>query len=110
MPIDQALAQEPQPQRVSPQMRAVLAVFSYDPLLTDFIGTAVDLKNESVNWDRIFSSRLNPAQHAACLWAYGLWADCLKDQTNVFEAALSMDTNLRTAVLRALRLRWDFKK
>lgn len=98
------------PQKLSMQMRAVLAIFSYDPVLTEFIGKAVDYKNESIDWDQIFAAPLSSGQHAACLWAFSLWRDELKDQANLFDAALSMDSNLQNAVLRALRLRWGHQR
>ena len=97
--------------KISPQMRAVLAIFSYDHFLMEFIGKAVDFENDSVDWDEIFAASLNAGQHAACLWAFSLWRDELRgDYPNMFEAALSMDTNLKTAVLRALRMRWGLQR
>lgn len=102
----EAVNQSQSVQKISTQMRAVLAIFSCDSFLTDFIGKAVNFENDSVDWDQIFAAELNSSQYAACQWAFSLWRDDIRDQANVFEAALSMDSNLKTAVLRALRLRW----
>lgn len=95
-----------EPTKLTTRMKALLAIFTADPALMEFVGNAVDFQNDLVDWDRIFASSLSPEQHGSCLWAFGLWTGEPRNETNVFEVGLSLDANLRTAVLKAIRIRW----
>jgi hypothetical protein len=96
----------PTPKKYTSQMRAALAILSADSALYSIVEPMIDLKNNFIDWDKIFDLELGVSHRAACLWAFGL---CVEDgmvKGDVLNAALSMDSNLQSAVIRALRLRW----
>jgi hypothetical protein len=98
------------PRKLSTQMKAVVAIFAANQELTNFIGKEVNLSNESIDWESIFSTQLSSGLRAACEWAFAVWRDEIQANCNLFDASLSMDAELKAAILRALRLRWGIAK
>ena len=106
MSANQALEQT---QKISNQMRAVLSIVSSDSVLMDAVLPYINFKNEAIDWEKFFALPLSPGQNGACLWAHTIWTDQIRPQSNMFEAALLMDSNLQNGVLKALRLRWGIR-
>ena len=96
-------------QKISVQMRAVLSIISSDPFLMDAVLPFIDFKNEAIEWDEIFRLPLSSGHRGACQWAFSLWTDNIRENANPFEAALSMDSNLQSGILKALKLRWGIR-
>ncbi len=96
-------------QKISTQMRAVLTVLCADQHLMDATMPFVDFYRDSIKWDEIYNLPLNPTHKAAVDIAFGIWTDEQKAETNFFGPILNMETDLQTAVLRGLALRWGLK-
>lgn len=90
----------------SQQMRAVLCVLGADQSLLKRVEPFIDFERESIYWDQISKISFGSGHRAAITWAYGIWTDQQRPRANAFDAALSMDPNLQSAVLRALAIRW----
>ena len=94
------------PKKLSPKMRAVLIIISANPTLIDDVLPYIDFKNEVIEWDQIFSKIAFADGHrAACFWAYSIHTNKVRSDL-LFELSEQMDAELRSAVLRALRICW----
>lgn len=96
-------------QKISPQLRAVLTILCGDRHLMEATMPHVDLNADSIQWEGIYHLALSPTQKAAVDIAFGIWTDEQKPDTNFFGPVLNMATDLQTAVLRALAIRWGIK-
>lgn len=92
--------------KFSVQMRAVLLIFEADSYLKKSILPFIDIHNESIRWDQIFKMSFGSGHRAAVTFAYSIWTDEIRENSNPFEAALSMSIGLQQACLKALALRW----
>ena len=95
--------------KMSNQMKAVLTILSSDRELMDAAGKHVDWINESICWEPILKIAWGSGHRAALSYAYGIWRDEIRPQSNPFEDALNMDLHLRRAVIRALAIRWGLQ-
>ena len=94
------------PRQMSSQMRAVLAIFDSDPRLATAAFSAIDLRNESVDWPKIFKNLRSPDLRGAAEWAHAIWRDELPANGNPFDSALEHERKTRRAILEALAIRW----
>ncbi|MBL7545529.1 MAG: hypothetical protein JNL11_17045 [Bdellovibrionaceae bacterium] len=92
--------------RISTQMRAVLTILSADPYVMEVVKHYINLDTETIQWDPIFKFGWSSGHRACVLWAYSLWTDEIRTRSNPFDAALSLNPKLQTAVLTALSIRW----
>lgn len=92
--------------KLSVQMRAVLLIFEADPYLKKSVFPFINIQNESIRWDQIFRMSFGSGHRAAVTFAYSIWTDEIRENSNPFEAALSMSVGLQQACLKALALRW----
>lgn len=92
--------------RPSQQMRAVLCVLQADRNLFERVKPFIDFERESIFWDQISKISLGSGHRGAIAWAFGIWTDEQKPRANVFDSALSLDSRMQAAVLRALAIRW----
>jgi hypothetical protein len=92
--------------RPSQQMRAVLCLLKADPTLFQRVRPFIDFDRESIYWDQISKISFGSGHRGAIALAYGIWTDEQKSRANVFDGALSMDSRLQAAALRALAIRW----
>ncbi|MGZ3749486.1 MAG: hypothetical protein ACXVCE_09030 [Bacteriovorax sp.] len=95
--------------RASAQMLAVLTVFSSDANLMAQVLPFIDLDQESILWEEIFKLPFGSDYQGAVDFAYGLWTDRVRENTNLFDAALSLNPKIQAALLQALALRWGLK-
>ncbi len=91
---------------LSPELAAVLHLFSHDEELRTKALPHVDAERRLVNWPSVFESDYGSGHAAAVLWAYSLWTDTAS-VPDPFSIAFSMDAGLRRAVIRALAIRWS---
>jgi len=87
-------------------MRAVLRIIETDNYLRDNVLPFIDLEHESIEWDQIFSFAFGSGHRAALVFAFGLWADQLRDGSDPFDAAFSLNPTLQRAVFQGLAIRW----
>jgi hypothetical protein len=92
--------------KLSPQMCAVLPIITADQFLSDAVFRHIDIQNDSIEWDPIFSLNLGTGFRAAIQFAYAAWTDRIKPDSQLFEDALSMDPELQRACLKAIGMRW----
>lgn len=92
--------------KLSPQMCAVLRIITAEQLLSDAVFRFINIQDDSIDWDAIFSLDLGASYLAAIQFAYAVWTDRLKPDSHLFEDALSMSPELRRACLKAIGIRW----
>jgi hypothetical protein len=95
--------------KLSTQMRAVLLIFNADPYLMEAVSPWINLETESIYWDKIFKLSFSSGHRAATLWAYGIWTDSQPPRGDIFDAADSLSSNFKVAILEALCLRWGLR-
>ncbi len=88
------------------QLRAVLTIVSSDQELRRKALPFVNFERQEVNWSGIFKSDLGSGHRAALVWAKSLYRDEAPTKVDPFDRALSMDVNMRRAVLEAIAIRW----
>ena len=103
-----AVMSKPQ-RKLSTQMQAVLLILNADPNLMERVRSFINVESETISWDPLLKMGLGSGHRAAITWAYGVWTDELRPESNPFDAALSLDPKLQVAVLKALGLRWGLK-
>lgn len=91
------------------QLRAVLTIVNADQELQRKALPFVDTVRQEVNWSEIFKTDLGSGHRAAMLWAKSLYRDETPAKVDPFDRALSMDSNLRGAVLQAIAIRWGLE-
>ena len=94
--------------KLSPQMCAVLRIFTTEQFLSDAVFRFVNIQSDSIDWEPIFSLDLGAGYRAAIQFAYAVWTDQLKPNSQLFEDALSMSPELQKSCLKAFGIRWDF--
>ncbi len=104
--MQQTIKKQIFPQRPSQQMRAVLCLLKADPNLYQRVQPFIDFDRESIYWDQISKISFGSGHRGALTLAYGIWTDEQRPRANVFDGALSMDSRLQSAALRALAIRW----
>lgn len=92
----------------SQQMQAFLLILSADPYLMKAVAPFINLKTETIYWDKILKIPFGSGHKGAIRWAYGVWTDEMP-YGNCFDGALSMSPLLQVAVLEALCLRWGLR-
>ena len=92
--------------KLSAQLRAVLLIVQADPHLEQLVMPHISLETESINWEKIYSIEFCPGHKAAITWCFNLWTDRYRPRVNSFDAALSLESHFKQAVLHALGLRW----
>lgn len=96
--------------KLSIHMRAVLTIVYADSTLMERCLPYIHPQRDSIEWTKIFSYYWGSGHNAAMSWAYGLWTDQHRSKVrSPFDSALSMDSHLRVAVLRAIGIRWGFR-
>ncbi|HEY8269957.1 MAG TPA: hypothetical protein VIG33_03655 [Pseudobdellovibrionaceae bacterium] len=93
--------------KLSPQMCAVLRIITADQFLSDAVFRFINIQNDSIEWELIFSLDLDLGHRAAIEFANMVWNDRLKPDSQLFEDALSMSPELQRACLKALGMRWE---
>lgn len=88
------------------ELRAVLAIVECDDELKAKARPYVNIEKREIDWNKIFANEFSPGHRAALLWAKSLWLDRKPMKVDPFWRALTMDNNLRTAVLKAVAIRW----
>lgn len=91
------------------ELRAILQIFRHDGELQTKALLHVDIKRQSVNWDRIWKNDFGGAHAAAIIWAQAIWCDQIQTHSDPFDRAFAMSPGLQQAVLRALAIRWGFR-
>lgn len=95
--------------KFSPQMLAVLLIFSADPSLMRLVESHVDMAADEIRWDEIRKISFCSGHLGAVGIAYAVWTDQVLEGVPVFDAALSMDSRLKRACIQALSMRWGLK-
>lgn len=88
------------------QLRAVLTIVNADQELCTKALPFINIERQEVDWSGIFKNDLGSGQRAALVWAKSLYRDEAPAKVDPFDRALSMDANLRGAVLKAVAIRW----
>ncbi len=92
--------------KLSPQMCAVLRIVTAEQFLSDAVFRYINIQNDSIDWEPIFSLDLGTGFRAAIDIAYAVWTDRLKPGSQLFEDSLSMSPELQRACLKAIGIRW----
>lgn len=104
--MQQAIEIQRSARKPSQQMRAVLCVLEADQNLFERVKPFIDFEMETIYWGQLSRISLGSGHRAAVTWAYSLWTDEPRPRANAFDAALSMDSHLQSALLKALAIRW----
>lgn len=97
-------------QKRSVQMRALLLILEADSNLLKSVETFINFDTETIYWQQILKIPFGSGHRAAITWAYGIWTDEVRPNSNCFDAAHSMTPNLQAGVLKALALRWGLSQ
>ena len=92
--------------KLSPQMCAVLRIITAEQVLSDAVFRYIDIQNDRIEWEPIFSLDLGTGFRAAIQFAYAVWTDQLKPGNQLFEDSLNMSPELQRACLKAVGIRW----
>ena len=85
----------------SKYMKAVLAIATASAQVEKIMMVHIDVKNESIDWDPIFSDASNTSgTRALVTWAYCLWTNEIRN--NPFELAHLLDDHHREKLLEAV--------
>lgn len=88
------------------QLRAVLTIVNADHELCTKALPFINIERQEVDWSGVFKNNLGSGHRAALVWAKSLYRDEAPVKIDPFDRALSMDANLRGAVLKAVAIRW----
>lgn len=91
---------------MSTELRAVCHIVLSDPELKRKVFPHINLENESIDWDKIFSHDFGSGHLAALTFAKAIWCDRVATKGDPFDRAFSMSQCLRHTVLEALAIRW----
>lgn len=92
---------------MSTELRAVCHIVLSDPELKCKAFPYINLENESIDWDGIFSNDFGGGHSAALIFAKAIWCDRITTKGDPFDRAFAMDFTLRRTVLEALAIRWS---
>jgi hypothetical protein len=89
---------------ISKDLRAILVILKSQPGFYERFQKAIDIKNESINWNQILkcSNGCSRSELARLAWAYGIWNGNMHPSIDVFSLSSSLDTDNRIAVIKAL--------
>ncbi len=90
----------------TPEMRAVLYIFSSKKELKEKALPHVDIYKEYINWFAIGRSHFSCSQTVAIMWARCIWLSKNPIYDDPFERTYSMEPEMRKIVIEALSIAW----
>ncbi|OQW48513.1 MAG: hypothetical protein A4S09_04870 [Proteobacteria bacterium SG_bin7] len=85
----------------SKYMKAVLTIATASLHTKKLMLTHIDVENESINWEPIFSDpAITSGTRALVMWAYSLWTNEIR--INPFDSVHSLDDSHRRKLLEAI--------
>ena len=91
---------------LSPELRAVIHIFSYDRELREKALPHVDIEKEMINWFGIGRNHFSSSHNTAIMWARSIWLAKSPINDDPFERTFSMDFSMRKTLLEALAIAW----
>jgi hypothetical protein len=88
------------------ELRAVIHIFSADDELRSKALSFVDVNKREVNWYGLSRHYFGSGHSSAIMWAKSIWSASQPKNSDLFERASSMDSNVRKSVLEALAISW----
>ncbi len=92
--------------KLPPELRAVLQIFRHDKELQSKALPHVDIARQSINWSRIWGNDFGGGHAAAICWAQAIWCDEIQTQSDPFDRAFAMSSELQKTILRSIAIRW----
>lgn len=66
----------------------------------------VSIESQEIDWNEILENDFGGGHSSAILWARCVWGDSIPEGRDPIDRAFAMDGKLRSAVLKALAIRW----
>jgi hypothetical protein len=91
---------------LSPELQAVLHIFSINDELRTKALPHVDIEKENINWFIIGRQHFTSGNNSAVMWARSIWLGRSPIDDDLLERSFSMDLKVRKSIVEALGIIW----